>query len=554
MRFSARYLPAVLLLILSLPTSLWAHAALKQTSKTPRGSISGRVTIKGKGVAGVVITLRRSEFINPNERVQRTRTDEDGNYRITNLAAGSYDISPLAPAFVPADSKEQRSRNVIVSDDETVESINFSLVRGGVITGRVTDADGRPIIQQQVYVYRMDLFEREPQRANRPLFVTNSVATDDRGIYRVFGLAPGRYKIGAGRSDDANNAPMSGGRSSYLHVFHPDVSDQAEATVIEIGEGTEATNVDVTLGRTMQTFAVAGRVVDGERGLPVPNVRVGMQRLVGGRLEYVNANATTNMQGDFVVEGLIPGTYGVFLLQSQNNGMRVEARTFDVIDQDVSGLTVKLVQGANLSGVIVVETESKAALPIFSELQLRAWVANQNGRNGYGLSAQSPIAPDGSFFLSGLPAGFVQMMMGNTKNPLPAKGFNIVRFERDGVVLTNGIEIKEGEQLTGLRVVFSFGNATLRGVVTVENGTLPTGARFFVRVTKSGDKFSNLRLPQVDARGRFLMEGLAPGMYEVKAGVGGVGMQLREVKREVNVPDGVTDVTISIDLSTPSKP
>jgi hypothetical protein len=43
-------------------------------------------------------------------------------------------------------------------------------------------------------------------------------------------------------------------------------------------------------------------------------------------------------------------------------------------------------------------------------------------------------------------------------------------------------------------------------------------------------------------------------MYEVKAGVGGVGMQLREVKREVNVPDGVTDVTISIDLSTPSKP
>src|SRR5215216_1033469 len=209
MCFSARYLPAVLLLILSLPTSLWAQVAPKQTSKTPRGSISGRVTIKEKGVAGVVIALRKSDYMNPYDPGQRATTDQDGYYRIANVAPGTYDVTPLAPAFVPADSKEQRGKNVLVGDDENVESINFSLVRGGVITGRVTDSDGRPIIQQPVFIYRTDLFEREPQTPQRPLFATSSVATDDRGIYRVFGLVAGRYKVGSGLSDDIYNAQLS---------------------------------------------------------------------------------------------------------------------------------------------------------------------------------------------------------------------------------------------------------------------------------------------------------------------------------------------------------
>src|SRR6185369_4820797 len=59
MSFSARYLPAVLLTILSFPISLWAQAAPKQPAKAPRGSISGRVTIKEKAAVGVVVSLRK---------------------------------------------------------------------------------------------------------------------------------------------------------------------------------------------------------------------------------------------------------------------------------------------------------------------------------------------------------------------------------------------------------------------------------------------------------------------------------------------------------------
>lgn len=161
MSFSAHYLFAVLLTILSLPTSLWAQSAPKETTKSARGSISGRVTIKGKGVFGVAVALRKFEQGNSTERIPRAITDQDGFYRLTNVAPGTYEVSPSAPAFVPSDLGFQRGKNVLVGEDENVENINFTLVRGGVITGKVTDADGHPVIQQQVSIYRDADFQRQ---------------------------------------------------------------------------------------------------------------------------------------------------------------------------------------------------------------------------------------------------------------------------------------------------------------------------------------------------------------------------------------------------------
>ena len=132
--------------------------------------------------------------------------------------------------------------------------------------------------------------------------------------------------------------------------------------MIEVSEGSEANDVDIALGRALQTFTATGRVVDGERGLPVPNVRFGVQRIVGQRVEFVNTLAVSNVQGDFVIEGLIPGKYGINMFQNQNqsNELRAETLNFDIIDQDISGVVVKLVKGATVSGVVVVETEDKS--------------------------------------------------------------------------------------------------------------------------------------------------------------------------------------------------
>lgn len=559
MRFSTRYLCAFLLTTLSLPTLLptllFAQPTSQQTTKTPRSSVSGRVTIKEKGVGGVMVALRKSEIQMPYEPFQKATTDPDGFYRITNVAPGNYEVVPTVPAFVPADRKDARGKQVLVGDDDNVEGINFALVRGGVITGRVTDADGRPLIQQQVNIYHEYAFNQpqQPQQPQRPIFAATTVQTDDRGIYRVYGLQAGRYKVASGRSDDSFMTGANPGRSSFRQVFHPDVTEQDKARVIEVGEGSEATDVDITLGRALQTFSATGRVIDGEKGLPVPNVRFGVQRIVGQRVEFVNTLTVSNVQGDFTIEGLIPGKYGInmFTNQNQSNELRAETLNFEIIDQDISGVVIKLVKGASVTGVVVVDSEDKAVLAKLTELQLRGFIVVPGG-GVVSSSSSSPIAPDGSFRLAGLGSGNLNLNVATMNRPLPPKGFSIARLERDGVVATRGIEIKDGEQVTGVRVVLSYGSAIIRGVVTLENGSLPEGARVSIRLAKPGET-NAMRPPVVDERGRFLVEGVPAGTYELIALVSATPRSpARMVKRVVTIQEGsTTDITIAVDMAAP---
>ena len=552
MSFSAPYLAAVLLTILSLSASLFGQSTTKETAKVPRGSISGRVTIKDRGVPGIAIGWRKGDVYTPFEPYQKTTTDQDGFYRISNLAPGSYSLMAAAPAYVVSDTGRQKG--VLVGEDENVEGINFSLVRGGVITGRVTDADGRPVIEQQVNFYQAEMYE---QKVQRQIYAAGSVQTDDRGIYRLFGLNAGRYKVAVGRSDDELNVTYSQQRNiSYKQVFHPDVTDQAKATVVEVSEGGEANNIDITVGRVVQTFSATGLVVD-ENGQPVPNLRLGLQRQLGQRIEFVNSFGMANSRGEFVIEGLVPGKYSIFLLQTQNNGdRRAEPFNFDVVDHDVDGLTVKLTKGASVTGTVILENEDKAVLARLLKLQLRGiGMISSSGGMTFASSGMSPLGPDGSFRLSGLPGGTINLMFAEPGVPIPPKGFSIARVERDGVVSPRGLEVKEAEQVVGVRVFVSYGTATLRGVIAVENGSLPQKERIFVRVTKPGDQFSNLRPAIVDERGHFLMDGLPAGTYELNVNINMPGQQGRTIKREVTLQDGqTTDLTISVDLSEPAKP
>lgn len=345
-----------------------------------------------------------------------------------------------------------------------------------------------------------------------------------------------------------------GTRATYKQVFHPDVSEHSKAIIIEVGEGSEANNVDIKLGPAMQTFSVSGRVIDGEKGLPMPNIRFGLQRLAGQRPEFVNIPMASNTSGDFFAEGLIPGKYSIYLFQNISTEMRADSFSFEVVDQDVSDVVIKLTKGASLSGVIVLETEDKAVFQKLLEMQLRAYVAPAQGSSSsIGSSSSSPIAADGGFRLPGLPAGTANFSIGMSFG-LPPKGFMISRVERDGIVLPRGVEIKEGENVTGLRVVIAFGNASIRGVVKLENGTLPPGMSLFVRLTKPGETAPRLQPVQVDARGHFLIEGIPSGQYELSIMVPALGgARPRSVKQDVSVQSGiVTDVVFTIDLSSPS--
>ena len=113
-----------------------------------------------------------------------------------------------------------------------------------------------------------------------------------------------------------------------------------------------------------------------------------------------------------------------------------------------------------------------------------------------------------------------------------------------------GVEVKEGEQVSGLRVIVSYGNATLRGVIVLENGQLPENGSIFVRLVRPGEMSSLIQPSRVDARGHFLIDGLQGGLYELSVSVSWPGGKPRPpIKQQVNLEDGsISEVSITIDI------
>lgn len=543
MKSSALHAVVWVLLIFCIP--IYAQSQTSQAKK-PATSISGKVTIKGKAASGIVVVLRTTDSDGQQTSSYRDTTDQDGNYRITSVPSGTYQVMPAALAFVL--SGEPGGKTLILTEGETVQGIDFALARGGVITGKATDSEDRPLIEEQINLLPADATNQGRQGYIIP---QGGIHTDDRGIYRIFGIPPGKYKVALGQSEDGSQGGWR--RSQYKQTFHPAVSDPLKATVIEVTEGSEATNVDITVVHTSATFAVSGRIVHGDTEQPLPNVRFGLQRISPEGNSFVSTGSITNSKGEFKLEKVTPGKYVVFVAPDANTEMRAETVPFDLIDQDITGLVVKTSPGASVSGVIVLEgTNDKSALARLTQLRLHGYVQNDN--QGISWSRPGIIKDDGSFRLSGLKNGVANFSL-TSADRRPLRGFTIIRVERDGVAQVRGVEVKDGEQVSGIRLVVNYGNGTIRGLVRLENGELPSTARFSVWLTNPGDDPTipqrTFMPSQVDSRGHFLVEGLAAGTYEVNAAIYIQGSRIRPLptKQQVNVADGVvTEVTLTLNL------
>lgn len=532
------------------------HCQTKTAKKTPTGSISGRITIRGKGLAGVVVGVRGLNGPQPSASALKATTDQDGNYQITEVPAGNYQVFPIAPVYVIPDPAVSRARGkmLLLAEGENVQGIDFSLVRGGVITGKVTDADGRPVIEERLSILPLDQ-NTQPIQMYGP--GVSGLQTDDRGVYRIYGLAPGRYKVSVGIADDNQYVNFNFGRSAYKRTFYPDAVDPDDAKVIEITEGSEATNIDITVGRSLPSFSAGGKLIDGETEQPVTGIRLGLQRVLNERNAPVMMNgiiSASNSLGEFRLENVTPGKYVVLALPQPGSELRVEPVTFEIVDQDVTGLLLKSLRGVSVAGTVVLDgTYNKSVMAKLTQLRLSAFVYSKIQSPSFG--QESAINPDGSFRIGGLAAGTANFAL-RSPDRLPTVNFAILRLERDGITHARGIEIKAGEQLTGVKIIVSYGTGSIRGEVTVENGPLPQGGRIVAWIKKPGETSSNFRPYNLDLRGHFLIEGVPAGTYElnVNANIPGRRGQI-SAKQTVSVTeDSVSEVSVSLDLkSDPGK-
>ncbi len=553
-------------LSLSLPllaTVLWALFPITTSAQSndskPKlsGSISGTITINDKGAADILVVALVADRPTLQQSPPRMKTDANGKYRLTGLAAGQYQIVALAPALALAESSSATNsfygmgKSVVLTAGEDVDDIDIKLVKGAVITGRVTDADDKPVVEQRVNLQTVDQSGNVIRQIDSLLSYQMS-STDDRGVYRIYGLPSGRYRVSVGSSD--TSYATSNAHAVYPLTYYGATNDPNRATVVELQEGSEATNIDIHVGRASNSFAATGHLVDADTGQSLPGVRIMYGPVRQGEQFYGGfVGVPTGPRGEFRLEGLEPGRYGVSIatMFADASSFYSEPVFFNITDSDVTNLELKATRGQTLSGIVVFEGSRAKEL----QQQITAFriIANINSSTTPArttTSSSAPIAADGTFQIGGLRSGRVNLFVGAFASSA-LRGVTILRVERGGVDVTKGFEIQPGESISDLRVTAALGAGTIRGTVRVVGGELPANAHLTITARRESGTGTGNAL--VDARGRFVISNLTAGTYEVMLmlSLNQPGQRPFQPQRQTVtvLDDGETQVDFIIDLT-----
>jgi hypothetical protein len=497
-RFSVRtsiLVACVLVPASGTPAQSVAPGASQRSKQTC--TVSGKIVMAGKPAPGVTVVVSVQDDRNPvanHSPVARTRTDEAGHYRLTGLAAGEYYVTPFAPLFVPATSTpRQDMKSIRLNEGETADGLDFEMVLGGVITGAVTGADGQPLIDEVVVIYTTDDGQVIP--AGR-----GADRTDDRGVYRIYGLPPGKYRV-----------VVSRGR--FHETYSPGVTDRARATLVEVESGAETT-ADIAVSAALKRYFAGGRAIDSDTNKPAPNVSYGFSCLEGEEKGLFGGGDSTHSNGVFGIDDLAPGRYCVLVNHSSN--YYCDPFFFEVTDQDLTGLELRLHRGAVVAGSAVIEGVQRAE--VLSKLQnLSLTASNQASDQSYSMRAENVrLESDGSFRIGGLQPGQLRLDLIDSENP----EFSIARVEVNGVNhRTDGITVLEGAQINGVRLVIAYNSGRIRGqleIPTTLAGALPPRTLIYIfaeLVSDDGEVFR--RESRVSAGGKFEISGLMDGEYKL---------------------------------------
>ena len=158
------------------------------STKSNSSSITGRVlTQTNQPVTNATVFASRLNSPSPPRPVP---VDGDGNFKFAGLEPGVFTITASAPSYIML----PRDPNSAAPEYHHLgETVTIMMVKGGVINGRVTDADDKPVVA--VRVRALMIRDANGQAADS---ITTERLTDDRGVYRLYGLLPGTYVVSAG--------------------------------------------------------------------------------------------------------------------------------------------------------------------------------------------------------------------------------------------------------------------------------------------------------------------------------------------------------------------
>src|SRR5262245_19672567 len=154
--------PWVAIFILASILSLCSGTSIQAqpgVAKTGAGAVSGLVILRGEPARGVTVLLypwsAGPQFNQENSL--RDKTDESGQLHFSSVRAGKYWISALAPGYISPGDGDVMKQGLIVNlaEDEKIGDLRLEIKPGGVITGRITNSHGGPVIEEHITLRKL---------------------------------------------------------------------------------------------------------------------------------------------------------------------------------------------------------------------------------------------------------------------------------------------------------------------------------------------------------------------------------------------------------------
>ena len=365
----------------------------------------GTAVIRGVVVDGVTggpirraaVSLVIEEPDREGSSVVSTTADTSGQFEFTGVPAARVQVTASRVGYFDYDNlwngEPEEPVWQPVSAGQRIQGARIALYRGGVVAGRVIDEFGEPAVGVEIEVLR-----REPGDGGSGSVRTTSSpitpTTDDTGTFRVWGLAPGDYLVGARPNRfvaDASDADAR--REGYASTYYPGTASLSNARSVRVEPGKDTAGVSFglvtvplsTLRGTVQLPAdTPGRTITVGVGLVAP------QRLDG----YVTRGTRVRDDGGFELTRLAPGTYQVTARSFQPGGVEYwGTANVEVTGTDLDGVSIPLRAGAIVRGRVVNEVGEPVGVPVMVSL------TSNDGRAPMPRPART--YSDGSFRLEG---------------------------------------------------------------------------------------------------------------------------------------------------------
>lgn len=445
--------------------------------------------------------------------------------------------------------------------------------RGGAISGRIMYADGDAAIGVKVEILRKVQEKFITVIPNFSSIISmmmggggSGFQTDDRGVYRFAGLPNGEYivKVTENVSHGENKPSGYGGfaeslfgGSSLLTIFYPDSLTTEKARMVSVAAGQEQSEINIYIP-DRNLFTVEGKIVNSKDKTPIKNVTISLKRTGENTVSLFDdmgirqQSGSSDEQGNFNFKEMPKGTYTLVIEPSnydyegdEYSGNMNSSRTpskppkpklakksqeITIDDKNLSKIIIELGYGATVSGAV--KTENNQEMPTTvtitarqddSEINSSATVYNSSSRNNSDYSANSamimnsnggnsPQKPNYDFRIEGIAVGKTFLWASVNDDDFYVKSAML-----NGVdLLTNPIDLKEGENVRNVQFIIVKGAGTLKGTVSDDEKQPVKKAEFtLVPVEAAKRKNPNFRRSTATKENGEFEVKAAPGEYAV---------------------------------------